>query len=855
MRGNLFAPATRSFPSPLCFLLFSLVWVVSGKAAQPWDSTRAALLAGDYEKVIQVAGRESQAKSPGEEWPLLQFEALMALGRLSDAEAALNQALLREPQSIRLRWAAREVALALGQTEQATTLLREMGERVSRRRGAYRAPADLVTFGRLALVFGADPKDVLERVFGDAQKADPTLRDVYLARGELALEKHDFALAAKAYREGLEKHPADPDLLYGAARAYEGGSRKAMLEALAAALNANPRHVPSLLLEVDHAVDAEEYETAEALLNRVASINSLHPDVAAYRAVLAHLRNDPAAAQSARSLGLTVWAENPRVDFLIGKKLSQKYRFAEGAAAQRRALAFSADYLPAKAQLASDLLRLGEEGEGWALAQLVHEKDGYDVEAYNLVTLRDTLAKYAVLENDDFIVRMTSREAAVYGPRVLALLTRARAHLVERYGVELAKPTRVDIFGDQKDFAVRTFGLPDVQGFLGVCFGRVITANSPVAVGGKGVNWESVLWHEFCHVVTLQYTHNKMPRWLSEGISVYEENVTDPAWGMQMTPKFRAMIRDGKLTPLAKLSSVFITAPNPEAVQFAYFQSSLVVEFLVDRYGLDAIKGILGDLRDGVESTEALVKRTGPLEEIESEFVVFAQRKAHAFASDAAMEAVPPPLLLPGAEAQLDAWVKKNPESLWGPLAQARRLAREEKWTEAIPLLERLVERFPTHTDLDGPYPFLVAGYRALSQTDKEEATLNAWTRGNDESSDAFLRLMELAEAKKDWAAVARNAERFLAINPMVYAPYRFLAKAQTELGQAPAAIAACATLLQLEPPNPSDVHFQLAELMAKVGDPAARTHVLAALEDAPRHRAALALLLQLQPAATPANP
>ena len=30
-----------------------------------------------------------------------------------------------------------------------------------------------------------------------------------------------------------------------------------------------------------------------------------------------------------------------------------------------------------------------------------------------------------------------------------------------------------------RDFAVRTFGLPDVSGFLGVCFGRVVTANSP----------------------------------------------------------------------------------------------------------------------------------------------------------------------------------------------------------------------------------------------------------------------------------------------------------------------------------------------------------------------------------------
>ena len=83
---------------------------------------------------------------------------------------------------------------------------------------------------------------------------------------------------------------------------------------------------------------------------------------------------------------------NPRVDFLIGEKLSQKYRFSEGAAAQRLALQFDKDFLPSKIQLAQDLLRLGEEKEGWALAEEVHKADGYDVTAYNLGMLHDSMA-------------------------------------------------------------------------------------------------------------------------------------------------------------------------------------------------------------------------------------------------------------------------------------------------------------------------------------------------------------------------------------------------------------------------------------------------------------------------------
>ena len=39
----------------------------------------------------------------------------------------------------------------------------------------------------------------------------------------------------------------------------------------------------------------------------------------------------------------------------------------------------------------------------------------------------------------------------------------------------------MEIFAEQKDFGVRTFGMPDNPGFLGVCFGCVITANSPAS--------------------------------------------------------------------------------------------------------------------------------------------------------------------------------------------------------------------------------------------------------------------------------------------------------------------------------------------------------------------------------------
>jgi len=96
------------------------------------------------------------------------------------------------------------------------------------------------------------------------------------------------------------------------------------------------------------------------------------------------------------------------VDHLIGRKLSQNYRFVEGAKYQRKALQFAANYGPAQTQLCQDYCDLGEEEEGWTLADGVFAADKYNVAAYNLVTLHDVLAKYQTLKDDHFEIHMES---------------------------------------------------------------------------------------------------------------------------------------------------------------------------------------------------------------------------------------------------------------------------------------------------------------------------------------------------------------------------------------------------------------------------------------------------------------
>ncbi len=831
-------------------------WLIATVAvafgADPAEVQRG-LLAGNYAAVIKQATGELRDAPANTEWTMLLVQAQLAVGKNADADKAMKEALVKDARSIRLRWLAREVALANGRPQEALERPDEIRRMVRDSPWMYRAPADLVIFGRAALMLNADPKDVLEKVFATAQKAEPKLRDVYLARGALALEKHDFALAAKAFEEGLKHLPEDPDLLYGRGRAYADGDREVAMGSLQAALKINSKHVPTMLQFVDHHIDAEAYDEAESMIENVLDVNPVQPDAWAYRAVIKHLKNDLVGEKFARDRALSSWPKNPRVDHLIGDKLSAKYRFAEGAAYQRRAREFDPDYLPAKAQLASDLLRLGDEAEGWALAQSVHEKDEYDVEAFNLVTLRDTMAKYAALTNEDFVIRMSAPEVAVYGPRVLALLRRAKQTLVEKYGVELAKPTYVEIFADQRDFAVRTFGLPDVAGFLGVCFGRVVTANSP-ASSTSATNWESVLWHEFCHVVTLQMTKNKMPRWLSEGISVYEERQVDPSWGMRIDPRYREMILGDDLVPVGKLSAAFLTPKSPRHLQFAYLQSSLVVEFIIGRFGIEKLRNVLTDLREGIEINTSLAKHTVELSTLEKDFAVYAKEKAEALAPKLSWDRPEPELLLPAGAADLAEWEKKHPDNYWLLRLKAQKSIEQQKWEEAKVPLQRLVELYPAQKGNDAAYRQLVAAHRALNDATGEREVLKKWVTVDDEATEGYLRLIELAAADQDWPTVARNCERYLAVNPLVAPPYRYLAQAAAGTGDDSTAVVAWRTLIQLDVPERADAHYQLARLLHKRGENVeARRHVLLSLEETPRYRAALSLLLEINrnPAST----
>jgi tetratricopeptide (TPR) repeat protein len=823
----------------------ALLFVSAAEGAPTLEEARQLAVHGDYSGAIAAAEQATRENGPDADWPLVRAEALAEVGRYQEARDTLTQAIAHFPVSLQLRLAAYEALRNVGAVEDAKKQLAEVDRLGENRPWAYRSTADQVTLARAALLAGKDPKQVLDQILDPVRKVHPELRDTYLITGELALEKSDYALAAKTFEAAVKKFPEDPDIWFGIARAYAPSEPEEAAAAIDKTLKFNPNHVGAQLFIAERKIDEEDYAEADVALAKALKVNPHRPEAHASRAVIAHLRSDAKLEAAERAEALKPWPKNPAVPNLIGRKLSRKYRFAEGAALQREALEWDAEYLPAKAQLANDLLRLGgHDEEAWKLAAEVQKADPYDVVAYNLTELHDAIAHFRTLTSEHFLVKMDPREAQIYGADALALLERAHDTLTKKYGLQLRDRTIVEIFPDQKDFAIRTFGLPGGAGYLGVCFGRVITANSPASRPNSPNSWEAVLWHEFCHVVTLTLTKNKMPRWLSEGISVFEERQARGNWGERMKPRYRAMILGEDLTPVSQLSGAFLSPKSPAHLGFAYYESSLVVEWLMERWGLEKMKALLADLARGVEINAALAARFEPIENLDSEFATRAQEIAKN--TGPKLDWKPPKPADFADEKRLNEFIAQNPDNFDALNAQAEQFLEAKRWAEAKVPLQKLIALYPDQRNAEGAYAMLARVHRELGETDAEIEMLNKVAELNSNAPDAYERLMQIAAQRKDWQSVLANAARYSGVNPLSLAPHRYEAEAREALGEKPAAIAAYRALLDLSPPDPAEIHYRLARLLHEAGDPAAKREVLLALEDAPRFRAALDLLLRI---------
>lgn len=810
-----------------------------------FSAVRATFFRGEYDECIALSRAEVEKGVWNDYWSRLLIETLLTTGKYREARDVYEQVATKFGNSISLRLLAADAYRYSGDVEKGNQLLNEIPQLLDAAPWRYSDRDNLLAIGNYFASQGEDARIVLDIFFDRSLKVDPKYVEAHIAVAQLALDKADYQEAVKSLKVAMELRPDDPHIRYLLARAWAPSDSKQAAANLQAALDLNPRHAESLLLAARKLIDAEAYTTAADTLDDVFAVNPNEPRGLALKAAIAHLTGDYKVEGEYRTRALSSWNMNPRVDYLIGETLSHHYRFAEGVKYQRRALKLDPNYLPAQFQLAQDLLRVGADDEGWTIVDRVAEADKYNVVAFNLKTLQQRLEKFTTLEAPGLIVRMDARESLLYGPRVIELLTEAKQVLCAKYDVELTQPVTVEIFPQQSDFAIRTFGLPGGAGFLGVCFGNLVTANSPASQGATPSNWESVLWHEFCHVITLNKTKNRMPRWMSEGISVYEELERDASWGQRMTPTYKSMLLGEDMVPLSQLSRAFLQPKSPLHLQFAYFESSLAVRYLIEVHGLPLLLKLLDDLGMGVPLEEAFERRYGDAEILDNDFAAYINRIANEFYPETTFargDLGERPSLI-----DVERTLKENPKHYIAQRAVMERLVTAKRWPEALAAAQGLLELYPEDTTPGGALDSLIGIALKMEDTAAERKALLRMVELTSDNVRALLRLIELTRADEQWRELASFSSQLLAVQPLITTGHEGLVLAARKLGEPQRAIDSLRALTALEPVDPARIQFELADALVATADAeSARIEVLKALEMSPRYREAQKLLVSI---------
>lgn len=814
----------------------SLVLVIVILAAMAGRAATADALSefqsGDYEAAIESTRRDRSTNAESAE---IAIRAMLEAGRYREAAGLAEEAALRYPGDAAVLFACYRAFLATGNMSGVANALMAAARTQP---GGYdpdaETPRQAAARARALLLLGADPRLVLDRILTIATKTSPDAVEPYLALAEIALDKKDNLLASQTLIEAMKRFPDNADVRYGMARALDDPERVSVY--LEQTFERNPNHVPAMIFQATELTDAGAFDEANERLNAALAVNPSNPDALAQKALLAELRGDSDDAEQARSKALEPWAENPEVDYRIGAGLGRRYRFAESIDALQSAISMDPDHVPSHFELGSNLLRFGRDAEGWQHIELVHERDPYHVAAFNLMTLRDAMADLTVLRGDSVDLRLSRQDAAVLGERATALSDRALKEFSAKYDVRLPFRLTVDMLPTEKDFEIRTFSLPVGEGFLGVCFGPLITTCTPRGRMGRA-NWEAVLWHEIAHTATLTASKHRIPRWLSEGISVHEENLANDCWGMGMNSERREMLLNGDIPNLPDLDKLF-----RQNIDFAYFYSSLAAEFLFDRIGNEGVTRLLKLLAKDRAFEDALAEVAGPPADVEKDFRKFAKAKADAYCpgidwkrlSDEEFEIL---------RTAPDAFLTWNGTRYFAAMDRARQLADAADWRAVAAVLEPIVETAPDIRESPGPFGLLSVAYRNLGESEKETTALNDWLRCDAGAVDAASRLLDLALASGNSETTATAADAVLAIDPFNAPALRALGRARMASGATRDGTSIYNALFALETVDQTRLRFELAKALHEHGESGARRQALKVLEENPRFEDALLLL------------
>jgi tetratricopeptide (TPR) repeat protein len=769
---------------------------------------RALIEQGKYveaEKLLAGPAKAQQTSDAALEFGLLQ----LIVGRRADATQTLRRILTLTPRSAAENLRMARAAVALARETSDTQLFKDAND-----------------------------------WFRDADRQAPGDSVINTAWGELFLEKGEADQALQSFQVALKSDESNVAARIGLANLLVEQNPPSAKAAIEQALKVNPNSVPAHLFVAETALDDRRLDDARESIDKALKVNPNSLDARSLQAALAFIQGKDAEFERLAQETLKINPTYGDVYRTAGDHLARQYRFDEAVVMTRRALTLDPRNSRALADLGLQQMRAGDEAGARKSLEASFEGDRYlsNVSTKNLLEVLDELENdFETITDGRIVMKLHKNEVGVMREHALPLAKEALAALEKHYNFTAQGPLLVEMFPKHDGFAVRTLGLPGMIGALGACFGRVVTLDSPQARKPGEFNWQETLWHEMAHVITLQMSKNRLPRWLSEGTSVFEERRGRPEWGRETDTAFAMALNEGKLLKLADLNEGF---SDPRMITIAYYQASLVVEHLINTYGEPAFHAFITSYGKGLETEQAVKEVFGTsLDAIQKSFDAYLDKQY----SSVLRALKRPDVKEVDSIDALKALAAANPESFAVQMQLAVKLADSGDTAGAIASAERASKLLPRASDDNNPHRF-IAGV-AMKAGDKTRAirALEDVLKIDHSDVESARGLVSLVEPLGDAAKTEAAYRKIVDIDP-------FDAKAEAGLGRlalkrkdTPAAVRAFRSALAANPADRAGAHTDLAEALVAAGNlKEAKTQTLNALEIAPSYDRALDLLLKI---------
>ena len=801
-------------------------------AVEQADATEAAGATSD-------AAETSATTATGEMRALLG-RLLLRLGRYEVAEAVLAAARSREggpaPATVRLA----EVYFTTGRTEEGLELCREVLRDMGTQ-GPANAP-NLMAAGLAAR--NLELSHEANAFLAAATRADSGHLDAYVAWGRLFLDKHNRAEATGIFEDALTIDPGYPPALIGLAEAVAEKQPLPAEAVVRKALAINPalmegRHFLAGLYLTD-----EAYDDAIGQLDQALEVNPESPGTHALLAAAYHGQGRQADFEGARQRVLDINPSYGRLYEIIANHLTRRYRFRESVEMGRQAIETDPALWSAYAGLGISLTRVGEMDEARRMLEQAFDRDPFDTRTYNTLELLDSFEDFETRESGPFILKIHRDEDAVYGKLALDLLEEAHRTIAPRYGFTPGGHVHVEMLPDNDDFMVRIAGVPGTGGLLGVCFGEVVVANSPRARPKGTFNWGQTLWHEYVHVTHLQQTRNRIPRWLAEGIAVYETRLARPEWDMDLEAEFVEAAVQGELLAVSELNRGFTRPKSRNQIVLSYYQASIVVEYIVDTFGFEAVRNMLDQYNRNRTTTEVVREVTGrSMEDFDRAFEDYTEKR---IAGLRRVLQFRPSRDEKPTMAELEKMAADHPESFYAHLMLGQVLHGQKRYEEAIAPLERARTLYAHYTHAGNPHALLAEIYLEQGNTEAAMEALEALTAVDEDDIASCKTLAGLYAGEGRRGDALRILERAVMIDPFDAEVRKMRAGAYERDGRPDLAVPEYEAVLAVETTDRVQAQYDLARAYLAAGrKDEAKKAALKALEAAPGFEAAQEVLLR----------